>query len=196
MEREENKTQLPVLSEIDPSTLQRYLTAHSVQKIGGNCVQQLKATGNTFKEPSTGLYCWRGIVRQRPSCTIAETCSPISFTDARTRFCLTFQRYSGKKQALCKPSEFVVDPTDPSPPNRRGGILVRQDIEKCKGAAGFLTCALEGGKQSLGDLKSDPSRRNKALMSVGAVLVALFGLAVLYRRKKGRGKLPFPKIKR
>lgn len=171
------------MATLDEDTLKNLMTARVLGK-----VPECARLENKYMSPE-GLYCWKGIVTQQygKNCTLASVCDPTSFTGARSRFCATFQRYSGKKRELCEIGKYVADPGDPSPTNNRGGIMTNVNSKECGQLAGWLGCILNGTKQSLTDFKRDKKRAVGAMVSLVAATVFLV-LAVGYYRKHIRGR--------
>ena len=156
---------------------QALLVAHNFQQVPiGH-----KFGDNRFKDTATQYYCWRGITEIKPTSgtgmILAEACDPISYTDARTRFCLTF--------GCPDPFRYVRPPEGDATvvKNKRGGITVYNHKEECTGGAGFLKCLAGGVKESMSQVVL-PENKTRNIVSLGGLLVALMVIAVLVKKKK------------
>lgn len=132
------------------------------------------------------LYCWRSRVVSEPECVTASICSPVSYTDARDRFCRAYggmkdMRY-GPGNPTCDPDLFVsnLPGEDPRVMNIRGANVL--DNRMCDGIAGRLKCAAQGIGQSIRG--QQPSQ---LFIHVGLALGALL-IAALVIRYTGVGK--------
>ena len=153
------------------------LVAHNFQQVPVGT----KFGDNRFRDPATQYFCWRGITEIKPTTgtgmILAEACDPVSYTEARTRFCITFG---------CKDKFRYVSPPAGEPTivkNKRGGITVYNHIEECTGGAGFLSCFTGGVKESIAQVLI-PENKTKNIVSLGGLIVALFIIAVLVKKKK------------
>jgi len=177
------KAYLVDTTNIPKDELVNLLKAHNMGILSGKC----DPGENRFKDPKFGLYCWRGIARRKEeleagkSCIIAEACSPQSFSDARTRFCLTFG---------CPDPFRYTDNTLPGEveqgavANRRGGVLVFNNKEKCTGLAGVLGCVGDGVKQSIDNVASNTESHKNLLISVGGLIAIALGIRIIFAKKK------------
>ena len=163
---------------LDEEYIRRQQFAHNLQT---NAECTLKE--NRYRDEN-GLYCWRGITQKRPDCVIADTCSPYSYTDARTAFCVQFN--------CPNPNLFVANPEGLQSPveNRRGGIVVFVDPQRCEGAVDTAGCFLDGITQSFDKLanpqRSDDTMMSFAIMTVLAVGFTLYFAVVPKSRQKSK----------
>lgn len=162
------------MAQLTESIIPDKLAAHDLAIIGDCTI-----TDNRFMDGD--LYCWYGVVKQstgdEKGCITAKTCSPVSFTDARDRFCLTFG---------CKPGEYVAN-FDQSPvPNRRGGTAMDTVPAYCHGAQGYIRCLGLGFKRSTATALA-PQNRSKTMLSMGLFLG--FGLFAALAIRKYRPQI-------
>src|SRR5262245_26182988 len=144
---------MPVL---DEASVKQLIRPHNVQTVG-----ECRSVKNRFRDEND-LFCWRGIVTQQrgKNCTLATTCHPVSFIEARNSFC---GAYGQGKIGGCQIGKYVADPTAPFIPNRRGGVVVYNELRECAGIMGFINCSMGGLKESITTLASHAERRNKAM---------------------------------
>ena len=171
----------------DPESLEYRLYTHDIGKPVGPCdLEENRYTmDNFFDEEENKLYkqiyCWKGIIRKNPDCVIGTVCDPHSFTNARTRFCLTWN--------CPEPNLYVADLSGEDVMNERGGVVVFNQKDKCAG--GFLNqvnCFIGGMRQSF-DHILDPANRKQLMiqMTVLAILVTV-SLIVIIRFRRSKNK--------
>src|SRR5215212_4040071 len=104
--------------DLPPEEQAKYLTLQIRGRV--TSPEACKTIENRIREPDYNLYCWFGRIRKGDDpdrdggCAVGQVCSPVDFTDARNRFCLTLG---------CDPFKYVDDPfTEVVSVNRRGGI--------------------------------------------------------------------------
>lgn len=143
---------------------------------------------NRFRDPYTNYFCWRGITELKPTTgtgkILAETCDPASYTAARTRFCLTFGCLQPFRYAGFKPGEEA----NGEVPNRRGGIIVANNIEECSIGGtniGFLSCLTNGVKESVSH-SLQPDHKYKVVLSGIALALFFLVLVRIIRRRKSK----------
>ena len=179
---EQNMRDLP-----DPESLEYKLYTHDIGKISPCDLKENRYTMENFydtedKKTYSQIYCWKGIIRKNPDCVVGTVCDPYSFTNARTRFCLTWN--------CPDPHLYVADLSGEAVVNERGGVVVFNPKDKCKG--GFLSqinCFVSGMRQSL-DHVLDPANRKQLLIQVAiiSVMVTIGLIAIIrFRRSKNKG---------
>ena len=151
---------------LDEEYIRQQQYAHNIQTL-----YQCDLEENRFRDEN-GLYCWRGITQKRPDCVVADTCSPYSYTDARTAFCVQFG---------CDPTLAVANPEGLQSPvdNRRGGIVVFVDPKRCEGFVDTAGCFLDGVVQSFDKLAA-PARQDETLMSFAILTVLGIGITLYF----------------
>lgn len=177
-----SKEKLPTKEE-----LEYYLYTHDIQQNVSPCTLKEnrysidnfydKEDDKTYKE----IYCWKGIIHQRPECTIGTVCDPNSYAGARSRFCLTW----GCPEAFL----YVGDAAGQAIVNERGGVVVFNQKEKCEGAfINKMNCFIGGIRQSMDNLL-DPANRKELMLKMSILtvvfIVAMIGLLRL-RQSKSR----------
>lgn len=146
------------------------LYIHNIQY--GNC----NIMGdNRFRDPN-GLYCWRSRIQSEPECIVGEICSPLSYSDARSRFCYTFGGSADPRKpgdTTCVPNQYVgpLPGEDPFTGNIRGGIVTYEDM--CKGISGRLRCLGKGLSQSIHHQTPGQTLTHVMLALGGLLVVAL-----------------------
>ena len=167
------------------SNILHYLLTHDLYTTSPQlCTLTENRFRQTFTDSSgkqTPLFCWKGRIQTDPDCVIGTTCSPYSYTEARSQFCKTWG---------CTPNLYVsnagtVDANIPVT-NQRGGIVVYNNKEKCKGGfASQLNCLMDGFRQSVANIM-DPRYRGRFLIGMTAMIIFAIVAAVAYRnyRKK------------
>lgn len=147
---------------------------------------------NRFRDDTTGYFCWRGITEIKDAANpnawvLAEQCDPASYTAARTRFCLTFGCLQPFRYSPFKPGD-VPEGQGQEVPNRRGGIIVSNNVEECsKTGASFINCLMSGTKESIGHAVA-PEHTTQNAIAIGGFLLASFVLAYLIRKNKSKFK--------
>lgn len=127
------------------------------------------------------IYCWKGIISQNPDCRIGTVCDPHSYSGARTRFCLTW--------GCPDPHLYVADDKGERIVNDRGGIIVFNQKEECKG--GFinqLKCVTSGLRQSADNILDPENRRAliTQMVIIAAIMVAFIIFMTRFRGSKNR----------
>jgi hypothetical protein len=145
---------------------------------------------NRFLDTKSGYFCWKGIVsNDGETCTVAEVCDPISFINARDRFC---QASGGRKIDPRKPSgnptcvlDKFVPNLDSSPVNNiRGGTVTYDPMSMCQGPAGWLHCLGSGLQQSVSGNKT------QLLLHTGLALGGILAIAIVMRMTGSKPLLP------
>jgi hypothetical protein len=161
---------------------EQLLYAHNFQFVP----KDSKFGDNRFRDPTSGFYCWKGITEivypgHEGEWMLAEQCDPASYTAARTRFCLTFGCLQPYRYAGFLPG----DNPGMEVPNRRGGIVVANNVEECskQGIAGFAKCLGDGVKESIGNTLA-PENKMKLITSMGALVVTFLVVVAIYKRRK------------
>lgn len=171
----------------DPKSLEYRLHTHDIGRQSGPCnIHENRYTIDDFYDKEDNktykqIYCWKGIIKSTPDCTIGTVCDPHSYTNARTRFCLTWG---------CKdPHLYVADLSGEPVVNERGGVVVFNQKEKCAG--GFLNqvnCFIGGMRQSL-DHVLDPANRRQLLIQMATIsMIVTIGLIVILRLRGSKNK--------
>ena len=176
------KQKLPTKEE-----LEYYLYTHDIQQNVKPCTiheNRYKIDDFYDKEDDKRykqIYCWKGIIHNKPECTIGSVCDPNSYVGARTRFCLTW--------GCPQPNLYVGDATGESIVNERGGIVVFNHKEKCKGA--FINqaqCFIGGIRQSMDHLL-DPANRKELMIKVSILsVVFIISMIALLRLRKSKNR--------
>ena len=126
------------------------------------------------------IYCWKGILRKNPDCKIGTVCDPHSFSGARTRFCLTWG---------CDPFEYVADDKGQPIDNERGGIIVYNNKQDCKGSLiNQLKCLTGGLRQSADHILDPENRRSLIIQIVTLAAIVTIGLIFLTKFKQTKNK--------
>jgi hypothetical protein len=145
---------------------------------------------NRFRDDITKYFCWRGITEivypgHEGEWLLAEQCDPASYTAARTRFCLTFGCLQPFRYSPFKPGE---ENEGDEVPNRRGGIIVANNIEECaKGGAGtgLIKCVTTGLKESISH-SLEPDHKSKIILSGIALAITFLVLVRIAKRRKSK----------
>jgi hypothetical protein len=170
----------------DPETLEYRLYTHDVGKISPCDINENRYTLDNFYDKEDDklykqIYCWKGIIKKTPDCTIGTVCDPHSYTNARTRFCLSWG---------CKdPHLFVADLSGEAVVNERGGVIVFNQKEKCVG--GFLNqvnCFVGGMRQSLDHILDPANRKQLLIQTVILSVVVTISLIILLRFRGSKNK--------
>lgn len=146
-----------------------YLQTHDLYRTTPCTLKENRSKIKNPEEPGKDLYCWKGIIRQQPDCVVGSVCDPYSYTNARTRFCLTWG---------CSPHLYVANEgTEDSGLtvlNERGGTVVYNSKKECEGAfISKINCFISGLRQSL-DFALDPNNKKQLLIK----LTIWFGLLI------------------
>lgn len=141
--------------------LEYYLQTHDLHRTTPCTLKENRFKIKNPEEPGKELYCWKGIIRQQPDCVVGSVCDTYSYTNARTRFCLTWG---------CSPHLYVANEgTEDSGltvMNERGGTVVYNSKKECEGA--FISkfqCFISGIRQSL-DFALDPANKKQILVKM------------------------------
>jgi hypothetical protein len=162
--------------------LQYYTQLHDIYTVpaGQPCTLSENRVKIDDVDPSTGgkqsVYCWKGIIYQKPQCEIGTICSPYSYSTARSAFCSIFK--------TCDPTVYVSNEgtQDAGIPvkNERGGIIVYNPKNSCGGGiTGWLNCVLSSVRQSADNLL-DPANKMHLILTAVVAFGALFGIAYYF----------------
>ena len=168
-----------------PKELEYYLYTHDIQQGISPCdLAENRYKIDNFDDQESGkhydqIYCWKGILYKKPGCTIGTVCDPNSYAGARTRFCLTW----GCPQAHL----YVGDATGEPIVNERGGVVVFNQKDKCKGAfINQFNCFIGGIRQSL-DNALDPANRKELLLRMSVLAIFfIIGMIALVRARRSK----------
>ena len=163
------------------SAIDYYLQTHDLYTTDACTLKDNRFKINNFVDPEDNnkvknLYCWKGIIYQQPECVIGTVCDPYSYTNARTRFCLTWGCEAHKLVSNEGTEDAGLDVV-----NGRGGIVVYNQKDKCQGAmVNKLKCILDGMHQSV-DNALDPEHKTRSVLTMVIALVVLIVGAVIFR---------------
>ena len=168
----------------DPGSLRYRMYTHD---INSNCnINENRYKIDNFHDTEenkdyASIYCWKGIIRKNPDCKVGSVCDPNSYAGARSRFCLTW--------GCPDPMLYVADDKGQPIVNERGGIIVYNKKEDCRGSlVNQIKCVTGGLRQSANHLL-DPNNRKQMLMQVIilASMVTIFAIFMTrFRRSKNK----------
>lgn len=131
---------------------------------------------NLSIDPESGYYCWTGYITQEPDIIMGTACSPTSYTDARSRFLLTFPEFWNQSQ-VTNPFKPVINPGGTLQPNDRGGVIIEQAVD-CSSKT-FFQCLTTSAKESLGNASAGGTG---TVLHLG-VFIAFFFIAMMISRQ-------------
>lgn len=166
---------IPTRAELD-----YYLQTHDLSTANPCTLKENRFKTPNPEEPGSELYCWRGIIHThkdgKPDCVIGSVCDPYSFTNARTRFCLTW----GCDPHLYVANEGTAD-AGVTVINERGGTVVYTPKKECEGAfVNKFSCIMKGFRQSL-DFALDPANKKQLLVRMSMAFALLIVLLIVWR---------------